>query len=297
MASVHVAVVTSDRDVRLAAARAFDDAPAAWSVELYETPPEEADVVVFGPDVDAGGGLRFDPSDPSALIAGIEQRVASVHTRVTAVTGAGRGVGVTSVAAHLAAAMARDHATCLVDLDVGGMTALRLGIDADDHLTWRDALDGGRSLESCALPVASGFRVLLAPDSEDAGAAAWLLERARSAWERVVVDLPCGQPLSEVVEEADAGVLVVSPTISSAARAKRTLEASPRLPWAVVLNRLGPGGETITAELARLVGRPVALELACAPRLRDREDDGRLLTSPWTRWWRGIERLAGALER
>lgn len=288
-------MVSTDRTVRLAAARAFDGAPASWSIQLYETPPESADVVVYGPDVRAGDGVRFDPERPRALVEAVGRRLARVRTRVIAVTGTGGGTGVTSVSIHLAAAYARDRPACLLDLDPGGRCALRVGIDAPETLTWADLDYSGESLRRCALPVPGGFRVLLAPPAPapcDTGA---LLESARTEWERVVVDVPGGGFREPALDGADVGVLMMSPTPASAARAAGLLAQQPDLRWAVVVNRLGAGGETTHVELKEILERRIVLDLSCSPRLRDREDDGRLLTSP-SRWWRDMKRLARALE-
>jgi hypothetical protein len=90
-------------------------------------------------------------------------------------------------------------------------------------------------------------------------------------------------------------VLVVQPSVVGAKRARALLEEHPKISWAVILNRLGPGGETTRSAFERLLRHPVAIELACAPSLRDAEDDGRLLTSPLSPWRRSVHRLARAL--
>jgi hypothetical protein len=75
-----------------------------------------------------------------------------------------------------------------------------------------------------------------------------------------------------------------------------TAGGASRSPWAVVTNKLGPGGETTRAELQELLGgRPIAIELPCCPALRDAEDDARLLASDRHRWRRAVKRLAAAL--
>jgi hypothetical protein len=73
------------------------------------------------------------------------------------------------------------------------------------------------------------------------------------------------------------------------------IDCWPQLNWLLVSNRCGPGGETTRAELQAIIGRRVALELPCAPSLRDAEDDGRLLTSRLSPWVRRVDRLAGTL--
>jgi MinD superfamily P-loop ATPase len=125
--------------------------------------------------------------------------------------------------------------------------------------------------------------------------AADLVRRAAAGFEHVIVDVPAGPRRHETLGAVRTAVLVVQPTVVGANRARPVLEAHPEISWAVILNRLGPGGETTRAALERLLRHPVAVELPCAPSLRDAEDDGRLLTSPLSPWRRGVHRLARAL--
>src|SRR5665809_135008 len=92
-----------------------------------------------------------------------------------------------------------------------------------------------------------------------------------------------------------AVVPVMGRSVPCAPWARAFIEEWPDLDCAVVINRLGRGGETTRAQLADLVGRPISLELPCSPALRDAEDDGRLVSLKWTRYGRAITRLADAL--
>jgi Flp pilus assembly CpaE family ATPase len=200
------------------------------------------------------------------------------------------------VALHLARALAEDAATAFVDCDLRWGSATRLGIDASAARTWgdRDAVEG--SLHTAALPVPGGFRVLLAPSSGASEDVAGVLRGAAAEFDRVVVDAPFDAILDSALSCADAVVLVVSPTVVGAHRARSFMaERAPEVPWVVVLNRLGPGGETRRAELEHVLQRSVALELPCCAALRDVEDEGRLLGAPWHGWRRGVRRLARAL--
>lgn len=305
MTTLNVAVVSKDPSVRLAAARAFDQAPASWSVHLHDRAPREADVLVFGSDLEheAGDRIVFDPGSDREVVEEVRRSVSVARCKMFAVLGAGRGTGVTSLALHLAAAAARDHPTCFVDLDLEWGAAGRLGIEAD-HLSWRDANDEEDALRMAALPVAGGFRALLAPSQEskapqsstDEDDVVRLVRRAGSLFDRVFID--CASPDSRdgVLDAADAGVLVVSATPVGARRAISILSRHQTTRWAIVLNRVGPGGETTRAELHRLLGRRSAIELPCTPALRDAEDEGLLLTTPWSRYVRGVARLLSALE-
>ena len=305
MTSLDIAVVSRDPAVRLAAARAFDRAPASWKIRLHEEAPEDADVVVFGVDLRhaANGHILFDPAGDHGVIEQVKRSVSSARSKVFVVVGAGRGAGATSLALHLAACAARERSACFVDLDLEWGAAARLGIDGP-HKTWdMDATDE-TDMRLAALPVGGGFRALLAPralperDEQSASVAGLddALSFAAGEFERVVIDCSDTRLLDAVIAGADAGVLVVPASMPGASRAADLLAARTELRWAVVLNRLGPGGETSRAELHRTIGTRSAVELPCTPALRDAEDGGRLLTSPWSRYVRATNRLLLALE-
>ena len=289
MAALRIAVVSNDPDVRLEAARAFDEAPASWSVCLHTSRPNDVDIVVLGPDAE-GDGIPFDPADPKSVIEEIESRTGAREGAVIVVTQATGGVGATSLALHLAAALAPAVRVGFIELAPGA--ALRLGLAPNEHLTWADLDGSSESIARCFLPVAPGFRALLAP--EDGGDPGLVMKRSRPAFDLLVVDAPA-RSASTALCEADAGVLVMGPSVPQAHWARGFIGEWPDLDCAVVINRLGRGGETTRAQLADLVGRPISLELPCSPSLRDAEDDGRLLSLKWTRYGRAITRLADAL--
>ncbi|MGH2730604.1 MAG: hypothetical protein ACRDJI_08335 [Actinomycetota bacterium] len=295
-----VAVVCCDPALRLAAARAFDGAPATWDVTLCEAPPEEADVVVRGPNAApdvAGGnaGIAFDPTRPELLVPQIEATIGrGGRPHVMVVTSAAGGTGTTTIALHLAHALSAAAETCYLEL-TGGGAAARLAMPPDG-LTWQDAGSTQPQLRLAAVPVAGGFRVLLAPPVLNESEALVVLDRAAQAYERLVVDVSAAGLPTAVLPRAHAGVIVMAPTRPCARRTQKLLERLPDLPWAIVSNRTGPGGETTRAGLERILGRRIALELPCTSALRDGEDDGRLLTGRWSRFSRGVARLAGALE-
>jgi hypothetical protein len=290
-----VAVVCCDPALRLAAARAFDGAPATWDVTLCEAPPEDADVVVLGPDVAGGNaGIVFDPARPETMVEQIEATLGTGDgPRVLVVTSAAGGTGATTIALHLAHALSAAADACYLELTGGGAARLSM---PPGSLTWGDAGSTQHELRCAALPVAGGFRVLLAPVEPNESEALVILDRAAEAFERLVVDLPAAELLTPALPRAHAGVIVMAPTQPCARRTQALLEGLPDFPWAIVSNRAGPGGETTRAGLERILGRRIALELPCTPALRDCEDDGRLLTSKWSRFSRGVARLAGALE-
>lgn len=285
--SLEVAAVSRDPAIRSELARAFDAAPLSWNVTLHDTPPQNVDVVVLGPELQ-GDGIVFDPEHPERVIEEISARTETSNLFV--VTSTGGGTGLTTVALHLAAAAAVGARTCCLETSPGGM-ALRLGL-SDGVPTWAEVTEPETDIESAAIPVPGGYRVLPAP----AGAGSevhGITTRASAAFEVVVAEVP---PDSPSIDDARASVLVMPPTIPGAARARAVLDARPGTRWAVVTNRLGPGGEATRAALEKILDRKIALELPTCPALRDAEDTGRLLTSPLYRWSRAIRRLWRALE-
>jgi Mrp family chromosome partitioning ATPase len=291
--SLSIAVVSRDQAVREAIAERFDCAPPGWSVTLFEERPPGADIVVRGPDVAVDADVVFDPDNPERLLTDVEALTAA-SSKTYVVTGAGRGTGVTSAAVHLAGSLAGSHETCFVDLDSSWAGARdRLGMGGRTVLTWAEAGDDAESLRRAAIPVASGFRALLAPLSGDPPDG--LIERVRTSFPHVVVDLPAGEPDHGVLRSATAALLLVPPTPAGLARARVVL-ARPTRRWAVIVSRTGHGGEAGRAEIEERLQRKVALELPCTPLLRDAEDQGRLLRGPWTRYNRRIARLAAGLE-
>jgi hypothetical protein len=213
--------------------------------------------------------------------------------RTILVTGASRGVGVTTVALHLAAAaVTLKRSTCVVDLDrTWSGAAERLALKPDVK-RW-DAFDGGEStLLLSALPVRGGFRLLVPPAPQrPAPSVDELITAACLFFEVTVVDLPGGDVCP--LERVDRAALVVSPSRPGTRRAAAT--SLPAGPVAFVVNRLGRGGDIPSDEVQRSLGHRVAMELPQTPALRDAEDEGALLSQPWSRWRCRIARLARIL--
>jgi Flp pilus assembly CpaE family ATPase len=293
--NLEIAIVSHDPGIRLVAARAFDDAPANWHVKLHENVPANADVVVVGPDVDSVKGIPLDPERPGELVAAIKAAGNSPKRgELTVVTSASGGTGATSIALHLATC---GDASCLLDLDVVFGCARRLGLP-DKHLNWTDVGDSRESLMLAALPIRGGFRALVSPgDGTEPADTDSLLDRTSEAFSNVVVDVPPGRLLPIALARSRAAVLVVRPDLQSAHRSASLLRETPSTRWAVVANRLGPGGETTLNNLAAILGRSITLEVPCSPALRDAEDDCELLASRLWRYRRAILRLYLALER
>jgi Flp pilus assembly CpaE family ATPase len=241
-------------------------------------------VFVYGPDVPAASGIVLDPDNPGGLIARIESELAvAARNNVIVVTGTGGGVGTTTVALHLALNAARDRSTCCL-----GGQGLGLRLDLPPEIpTWSD---DAAEIHDVATPIAGGFRVVIAP-----GAAAGAVDAARASFEAVFVD--ASLPDVDTMLSARAVVLVFPPTVPGVRTASDLVHEHPDVRWALVTNRLGPGGEMTRVALEQILERRIAVELpTCAP-LRDAEDDGRLLTASWYRWPRRIAQLWNTLER
>ncbi len=291
-----MAVVSRDSATRLQAARAFDSAPPNWTVALHHSPPVDADIVVAGADIDVEADVVFDPACPGRVLDDVTRAAdRSRRARIIVVTSPSGGTGVTSVALHLARASARSAPTCLADFDFEWGAGHRLGLPAD-ALTWAEAGDSEASLLRAALPVPGGFRVLASPGDTGAPEVGALLRAAGAHFDRIIVDVGRASAAANPIEAADAVVLVLAPSAPSARRAQIVLGGLSCGRIAIVTNRVGPGGEMTKAEIESIIGRKVALELPCDRRLRDAEDDDRLLSSHWSRWEHGIRRLWRTLE-
>ncbi len=292
-----MAVVSRDGAIRLQAARAFDSAPPNWRVALHRERPADADIVVAGADMDVEADVVFDSARPGRVLDDVTRAAADRgrKARIIAVTSPSGGTGVTSVALHLARASARSAPTCLADFDLEWGAGYRLGLPAD-ALTWAEAGDPEASLLRAALPVPGGFRVLASPGGigpPDVGA---LLGAAGAHFGCIVVDMGRVSAVPDLLGTADAVVLVLAPSAPSARRGRIVLDGLTCGRVAIVINRVGPGGEMTKAEIQSIIGRKVALELPCERRLRDAEDDDRLLSAYWSRWEHGIHRLWRTLE-
>ncbi len=281
---LRIAAVSRDDQVRLQLARAFDAAPAGWDVTLHDSPPHDADVLVAGPDTKVGGAIRFDPADPQGLITAIEESSARQATGPMVVVGASGGCGATTVAVHLAAV----GKACLIDASGGD---IRRRLDMPGAKSWAPAL-AGEAVELSALPVAPGFRVLLAPDDGERDLTR-VLDLAGTAFPIVILET--GRAGLDRIAAPRIGVLVATPTRPSCERAAEIVAAYTETRWAIVTNRVGSGSSLTKRRLEAIVGRKLAVELPCSPALRDAEDSGRLVTSPLSVWLWQVKRLWRAL--
>ena len=271
--------------MRLQLARAFDAAPAGWDVTLHDSPPDNADVLVAGPDTKVGGAIRFDPTDPQGLITAIEESSARQATGPMVVVGACGGCGATTLAVHLAAV----GKACLIDASGGD---IRRRLDMPGAKSWAPALTG-EAVELSALPVAPGFRVLLSPGDGERDLTR-VLDLAGKSFPDVLVET--SHAGLDRIAPPRVGVLVATPTRPSCESAAEIVAAHTETRWAIVTNRVGSGSSLTKRRLEAIVGRKLAVELPCSPALRDAEDSGRLVTSPLSVWLWQVKRLWRALQ-
>lgn len=286
-----MAVVVAEPDLRASVAKIFDGAPQNWIVRMFESAPADADVVVAAGDIP--GAVAFDPDEPSRLLSDIAGALGQTGGRCVVVTGPG-GSGCTTLAMGLARAFTRSNSTVLLDLDRRWSGATDTCGLPPDVRTWAHAGDGPDEMRLAALPVAGGYRILAAPRTPSDMDLVALIERARANFEVVVVDAPGSQDPLPFLEKADAGVVVLDETKTSAHRTVHLLVGAPDIDLAVVTNRTRPRSRLSGAVVQEIVGLPVSLRLPYSPSL-DGGSGRPDLT--WSRWGRAVTRLARALER
>jgi pilus assembly protein CpaE len=242
--------------------------------------------------------------------------------RVIAVLGSRGGVGVTFVASHLAAALARsDRHTVLVDMDpaFGDMTAA-LGFTEDDGITSvedlvavMDELDP-EHLDRAQMRHDGGFDVLLSrppasrPESKrDAetisippglyGACVALVAGDHDA---VVIHVPrsLGALAKTAVRLADEVVLVTGLDLMSLYGARRTIEVlrseAGGSPIRIVVN-LARRPEVSAAEVERVLGMKPVARIRSDPSVSAAQAAGRLVGPRGGRAWRDLVALTRSL--
>lgn len=232
------------------------------------------------------------------------------RARMVAVYGSRGGCGVTFLATHLAAAVARHGADCaLVDLDLGFEgAALALGVPTDETVrTLADLAPLGhevspRHLDEVLWQHPDGFRVLLAPAevgagermrASDAGSA---LEAVRGAVDLAILDVPreVGPVARVALDLADRVVVVLQLDVVSFRTAKRAIAATGIEDRCLFVVNRAARVEIAPADVERVFGRPVAAVVPLDRRVPRAQDRGRLLP-PRGRTGRAIGRLARRL--
>src|SRR5712691_11040151 len=189
---------------------------------------------------------------------------------VIAVYGPRGGSGTTFVATHLAAALARRGIDCvLVDADVAFGDLTPAFVSPTGHEPPRTIVDLApladelhpNHLEEVLWQHPDGFRVLLAPGSQEAAVAsnelvASAVEAAARMSDVVLVHVP--RSLTGVTREAfswcDRALVVLSLDVMSFRAAKRALERAPETETEFVVNR-EMRAEVTPADVRRVFGR------------------------------------------
>ena len=289
--------------------------PAETAVNAIESNYPDATVVTEGLAAEISEGGRPLPQgtlvvvgrrgDPSVLKAAIRlgargfvewpaemQNLQAIVERTWSSAPAGRtragqlygvwspkgGSGASTVAAHLAAAVAGHERACiLLDLDAGHADQDAI-LGMDQHArTFADLLRMGAEIspavvDEVAVVHPSGFRAILASPDPAAGGAkpadiASAVNVVRHAADFVIADLPstaCEAALA-VLDQCTAGYLVLTPDLLSLRRAREALRIvrsggaeGNRLE--IILNQTGNGGVS-ARDAGQVLGLPVAREI------------------------------------
>jgi Flp pilus assembly CpaE family ATPase len=245
-----------------------------------------------------------------------EARRPAGRAAVVAVHGGRGGVGVTFVATHLAAALARRGSTILLDADpVFGDVALSLGApaaEADDGRPAHTLADvvalgedaGPDEVRGALWQHASGVGILLPPSPEEAvrlGAEALggVLGAVTGAADAVVMHLPreVGPVTSSLAAAADRLLEVLTLDVATFHAASRAVEAFAPLHLgdrlAFVVNRAARS-EVVPGDVERVFGTPATVVIPFDRAARAAGERGRLCP-PKGRIARRFDRLAEAL--
>lgn len=259
------------------------------------------DVLLVGRDLDDQGVWRravdvgadhvlFLPDAETWLvdrIADVAEGIVEPALTVGVVGGRG-GAGASTLACALAVTAARGgRRAMLIDGDpLGGGLDILLGAERVGGLRWPDLADSRGRVNSGALeeslPRLDSLSVL-SWDRSDAvtippPAMRSVLAAARRRGGVVVVDLPrrADEAVAEALAQIDVGLLVVPAELRAVAAATRVAAAMSMVLKDLRVVARGPFGSGLDdAEIARLVGLPLAGELPAEPSLRVAHSEGR----------------------
>lgn len=327
----HVVVVTDTLDSLEAAIEALD--VAAPGIPTVAILPEGDHAAVQACSLAGARATLLKPFDQESLLDAIRQvhlkelrrkqyAVSALDSgaarrqrpRVVAVHGAKGGVGTTTIAANLAAALhhVTDRSVALIDGDVlGGDAGVLFDLASPQSLA--DLLPLLKELDAdlvrnMTLQHGSGVSVLLAPDqlqrAEMIGGEEMqrTLVALRPYFDYQIVDTPSQiTPVSlAALDEADTVVLVVTPDIASIRSAARFLQLTTQFGYPadkvrLLVNRANSGREITPNVIEEYLRRPVGGTLPSdADALTQCLNSGELLVTahPRHKVAAGIEHLA-----
>jgi len=213
------------------------------------------------------------PQDLVARIVAVLERAraaqADTGSNLVVVAGAKGGVGATTLTANLALALAEQHRTLLIDLEVNGSLAIHLGLEAPQGLTDLLQLDPGPN-DTAALNDAialhpSGLKLIAATDQFiEPARVGLILNQAANLCEVFVVDLGCGvgDVTRLVAQRCKAFIIALESDRVTLSQANRLLQVlkeayvpgdAIKLIW---INRQGLPVETGQVAIAAALGRP-----------------------------------------
>jgi DNA-binding response OmpR family regulator len=175
------------------------------------------------------------PQDLAARIASVLEhaQVASAETglRLIAIAGAKGGVGATTLAVNVAAGLAAQYRTLLIDLEASGTDAIQLGLEPQHGLADLVELESGplepAALEQIITPHSSGLQLIAAADTHlDPARVDLILNHAAALCDVCVLDLGWGitQVTRLVAQRCKIFVIVLDADRITLSQANRLLQ-------------------------------------------------------------------------
>ncbi len=275
-----VALVSAERDLE-AAFQVVSALSRAGTRVVVRGPSKEADLILTA--MRSGAQEFVVAGDVEGLRRALAPRAAGsadVHGRVTTVFGAKGGIGATTLATNLAAAIAhRGARACVVDLDpaLGGVCSVLdlapaytiVDVVANLRRLDRDLIDASVPRHASGVWVVAPGEDIEGAERLDAATIAGLLAFLRRHYDAVIVDgLHAFDERSlAVLDAADRLLLLVTQEVPAVRNAQRCLEVFSKLGYAqdkvqVVLNRFQKSAAIGPALIEETLGLPLAATVA-----------------------------------